>query len=71
MAKRRMTGAGSSWAEDMSAPPHTTSQVEAQIRNHIRGGGALPDGVVELPPHVVRQLQSQAPPGLRSQCPQQ
>ncbi len=53
---------------------HMNSDVEEMdgqmLRNHLEGRGALPPDVFEMPPHMVREIQSQMPPGI-SQCPQQ
>ncbi len=67
-----MAGGGRAGMQGMPLPPHMmTPELQAQMRNHVQGGGALPQGVFEMPPHMVQQMQSQMPPEMRGQCPQQ
>ena len=34
--------------QGMAPPPHMTPEFEAQMRNHVQGGGALPAGAPRL-----------------------
>jgi hypothetical protein len=71
IAKNCMSSGGDGSVRGMPLPSHMSSEIEAQLRNHIHGNGPLPADVFELPPHLVRQMQSEISPGMSSQCAQQ